>query len=407
MLVQSGSNVLILDEPTNHLDLESREALESALQVFPGALLLISHDRALLDAVGTRTIAIEDQTLHSYVGGWPEYVRVREERAELEREAKRAKPPAAPKPRRPRPRDAEADQGAGEGRRVKLEARDRGGRGRARPARGGAGRPDRVERPALGAEVDAQARRGEGARRAALRAARGRRGLSAPTAVARGPGGVVRPQRWARLIDIPSSTFATVSQASTDSSSVSKMSFQRISIIGSMPFAKSEATAARTEPVALVLQPVDLDEVRREVGAVAQPAQRGGDVLGARDEHVGDLLRLLHRRLDAVEPELVGGLLGVVDDVVERARERVHVGRVERRAAPFPLPASRCRMSWAMRSPSCSQSRMSRASAPARGSPRAGRAAAASSAGRCARTPRRARAARDPASASRPHAART
>jgi ATP-binding cassette subfamily F protein 3 len=88
VLVQSGANVLILDEPTNHLDLESREALESALQQFPGALLLISHDRALLDAVGTRTIAIEDQTLHSYVGGWPEYVRVRDERAELEREAK-------------------------------------------------------------------------------------------------------------------------------------------------------------------------------------------------------------------------------------------------------------------------------------------------------------------------------
>jgi ATP-binding cassette subfamily F protein 3 len=88
ILVHSGANVLILDEPTNHLDLESREALEEALQSFPGALLLISHDRALLDAVGTRTIAVEDQTLHSYVGGWPEYVRVREERAELAREAK-------------------------------------------------------------------------------------------------------------------------------------------------------------------------------------------------------------------------------------------------------------------------------------------------------------------------------
>ena len=45
-------NVLILDEPTNHLDLESREALEDALRAFPGAILLVSHDRALLDAVG-------------------------------------------------------------------------------------------------------------------------------------------------------------------------------------------------------------------------------------------------------------------------------------------------------------------------------------------------------------------
>jgi ATP-binding cassette subfamily F protein 3 len=101
ILVSAGANVLILDEPTNHLDLESREALEAALQAFQGALLLISHDRALLDAVGTRTVAVEGQTLWSYVGGWPEYVRVRAERAEAERAAKRVKPPPAPKPARP------------------------------------------------------------------------------------------------------------------------------------------------------------------------------------------------------------------------------------------------------------------------------------------------------------------
>ncbi len=83
VLVNSGANVLILDEPTNHLDLESREALESALSQFPGSLLLVSHDRALLDAVGSRTIALEDRDLHSYVGGWPEYLRVRAARAKL------------------------------------------------------------------------------------------------------------------------------------------------------------------------------------------------------------------------------------------------------------------------------------------------------------------------------------
>jgi ATP-binding cassette, subfamily F, member 3 len=93
----------VLDEPTNHLDLESREALESALQGFQGSLLLISHDRALLDAVGTRTVAVEDGTLRSYVGGWPEYLRVREERAEAERTAKRAKPAKAPKAAAPAP----------------------------------------------------------------------------------------------------------------------------------------------------------------------------------------------------------------------------------------------------------------------------------------------------------------
>jgi ATP-binding cassette, subfamily F, member 3 len=80
ILVAGDANVLILDEPTNHLDLESREALEDALRSFPGSLLLVSHDRALLDAVGSRTVAVEDYTLRSYVGGWPEYSRVREER---------------------------------------------------------------------------------------------------------------------------------------------------------------------------------------------------------------------------------------------------------------------------------------------------------------------------------------
>jgi ATP-binding cassette, subfamily F, member 3 len=84
VLVGSASdppNVLILDEPTNHLDIDSREALEDALRSFKGAILLVSHDRALLDAVGTRTVAVQDRALHSYTGGWPEYVRVREERA--------------------------------------------------------------------------------------------------------------------------------------------------------------------------------------------------------------------------------------------------------------------------------------------------------------------------------------
>jgi len=110
ILVHSGANVLILDEPTNHLDLESREALESALREFQGSLLLVSHDRALLDAVGTRTVAFEDSTLRSYMGGWPEYLRVREERAR-EAAAKAATPrkpkpaPASPKPKSPASRD--------------------------------------------------------------------------------------------------------------------------------------------------------------------------------------------------------------------------------------------------------------------------------------------------------------
>ncbi|MFL5837133.1 MAG: ABC-F family ATP-binding cassette domain-containing protein, partial [Solirubrobacteraceae bacterium] len=92
ILVQSGANVLVLDEPTNHLDLESREALEAALRAFDGAVLLVSHDRALLDAVGTRTVAIQDGTLRSYQGGWADYA------------ATRTPPPAPPKPKKDKPR---------------------------------------------------------------------------------------------------------------------------------------------------------------------------------------------------------------------------------------------------------------------------------------------------------------
>jgi ATP-binding cassette subfamily F protein 3 len=63
--------------------------------------VLVCVVRGVLDGVGSRTVAVEDYTLRSYVGGWPEYVRVREERQEAERQAKRAKPPAARKPAPP------------------------------------------------------------------------------------------------------------------------------------------------------------------------------------------------------------------------------------------------------------------------------------------------------------------
>jgi len=79
--VASGANFLVLDEPTNHLDLESREALEAALDAFPGTVLLVSHDRALLDAIAERTLAIEDGGLRAYDGGWADMLRRREERA--------------------------------------------------------------------------------------------------------------------------------------------------------------------------------------------------------------------------------------------------------------------------------------------------------------------------------------
>jgi ATP-binding cassette subfamily F protein 3 len=133
ILVNSGANVLILDEPTNHLDLESREALEAALNGFAGSLLLVSHDRALLDAVGTRTIALEDQQLHSYVGGWPEYVRVRAERAKLPPPAKAGKPAR------------KATNGSSTPKKHNPPAARGKGKGKAKPPRGAAGLEAEIE----------------------------------------------------------------------------------------------------------------------------------------------------------------------------------------------------------------------------------------------------------------------
>jgi ATP-binding cassette, subfamily F, member 3 len=84
ILVASGANVLILDEPTNHLDIESREALEDALAAFEGAVILVSHDRALLEAIGTRTIVCEEGELRSHQAGWVAYRRERDEREAAE-----------------------------------------------------------------------------------------------------------------------------------------------------------------------------------------------------------------------------------------------------------------------------------------------------------------------------------
>jgi ATP-binding cassette subfamily F protein 3 len=109
IVVASGANFLVLDEPTNHLDLESREALEAALEAFPGTMLLVSHDRALLDAVAQRTLALEDRRLVAYDGGWADLVRRRAEREaaaarpepEPERKAPPRPKPASPPRRRP------------------------------------------------------------------------------------------------------------------------------------------------------------------------------------------------------------------------------------------------------------------------------------------------------------------
>lgn len=73
-LVLEKPNLLLLDEPTNNLDIPSAEVLEEALDGFEGSVLAISHDRYFLDRSVDRVVAIEDRRLHSYPGGYTDYL---------------------------------------------------------------------------------------------------------------------------------------------------------------------------------------------------------------------------------------------------------------------------------------------------------------------------------------------
>jgi ATP-binding cassette subfamily F protein uup len=78
-------DLLVLDEPTNHLDTAIIEWLETYLtESFPGALLVITHDRYFLDRVVTRTLELSQGTLTSYAGGWEQYLLGKAEREALQ-----------------------------------------------------------------------------------------------------------------------------------------------------------------------------------------------------------------------------------------------------------------------------------------------------------------------------------
>jgi ATP-binding cassette subfamily F protein 3 len=98
LITLQGSNLLALDEPTNHLDVESIEALEDALEGYPGTVLLVSHDRALLRKATNRVWAFREGALVDYPGpfaDWEQKVATEEEerirsRLEAGREAREA-----------------------------------------------------------------------------------------------------------------------------------------------------------------------------------------------------------------------------------------------------------------------------------------------------------------------------
>jgi ATP-binding cassette subfamily F protein 3 len=81
MMMLSGANLLLFDEPTNHLDVESIEALEDAVEAYDGTVVLVSHDRALLRALTTRTWVLHEARITDYPGGFEEWEAASAERA--------------------------------------------------------------------------------------------------------------------------------------------------------------------------------------------------------------------------------------------------------------------------------------------------------------------------------------
>lgn len=87
IMMLAGANFLIFDEPTNHLDVESIEALEDAIEDYDGTVLLVSHDRALLRALTTRTWVLHEGRITDFPGGFDEWEVAAQERAHASRVA--------------------------------------------------------------------------------------------------------------------------------------------------------------------------------------------------------------------------------------------------------------------------------------------------------------------------------
>ncbi len=72
-LILGEANLLLLDEPTNHLDVASREALEAALEDYPGTIILVTHDRALIDRLVNKLVIIENGAATVHLGNYSDY----------------------------------------------------------------------------------------------------------------------------------------------------------------------------------------------------------------------------------------------------------------------------------------------------------------------------------------------
>lgn len=86
-LLLQRPDILLLDEPTNHLDIEAIMWLEEFMDTFPGAVVLISHDKTFLDNVTNRTIEISNQKIYDYKTNYSRYLVLRQERREQQENA--------------------------------------------------------------------------------------------------------------------------------------------------------------------------------------------------------------------------------------------------------------------------------------------------------------------------------
>ena len=87
LLALEGANFLLLDEPSNHLDIPAQEVLQEVLEHFDGTILLVSHDRYLIDHLATQVWELRDGRLHVFPGTYAEMLAARERALEKERQA--------------------------------------------------------------------------------------------------------------------------------------------------------------------------------------------------------------------------------------------------------------------------------------------------------------------------------
>lgn len=89
--LKQGANVLLLDEPSNDLDVETLRALEDAVEVFPGTVMVVSHDRWFLDRIATHILAFEDEGPIWFDGNYSEFEAYRKKQLGADAEPKRMK----------------------------------------------------------------------------------------------------------------------------------------------------------------------------------------------------------------------------------------------------------------------------------------------------------------------------